>query len=306
MIYGGFWRRLGAGFLDVMSINAISRIFFWLYEFITPAHLIPSADGSEVDMILYFYIGFIPLVSAWFFYAFFQSSKFQATPGMMVFSMYIEDYDGRPISFWRASFRWVLTFLSLLTLGIGYFMIAFTPRKQAFHDYISQTLVIKGFSFSESHIDKIKYAGFWKRFGAGLIDALILNFIILALGAFIIFIGNAQMTWQNFIDLLKAENLRDIKILGGLITASLLFNWLYYAFFLSSKYQGTPGMKIISLKITDYLGKRISFWRASGRYVLSVLCGFFYGSNLMIAFTPRKQGLYDYISKTLVVQNQKK
>jgi len=78
----------------------------------------------------HFYIGFIPLVTAWLFYAGFQSSKFQATPGMMVFSMYIEDYEERPISFWRASFRWVLTSLSLLILGIGYLMITSTRHKE--------------------------------------------------------------------------------------------------------------------------------------------------------------------------------
>jgi len=160
------------------------------------------------------------------------------------------------ISFSRKSTISMYYFFSYAELRL---MIAFTPRKQALHDYISKTLVIKGFSFSETRSDKIKYAGFWKRFGAGFTDALITNFIILAWAAFIMFILNIQMNGDDIIHLLKAENLKDIKILATFITASLLFNWMYYAFFLSSKYQGTPGMRMISLQIQTIWGTEFLF-----------------------------------------------
>ena len=301
MNYAGFWRRFGAGFMDFMSLNAINNIFFWIYGLIGFYYPLPSEYSGIAAL---FYIICIPMLSSWLYFAWFQSSKFQATPGMMVFSMYIKNYEGRPISFWRASLRWFSTFLSLLTLGIGYFIMAFTPRKQALHDYIAKTLVIKGFSLFENRSDKIKYAGFWKRFGAGAVDALIANLVIFSLVFSIIIIGNIKVNWQDFVNLLKAENLKDIKILGALTAGSMLFNWIYFACFQSSKYQATPGMRMISMHITDYEGKRISFWRASGRFFFSALSGFiFYGGHLMMAFTPRKQALHDYIAKTLVVRN---
>ena len=109
MIYAGFWQRFGAGFIDHLFTGPL-----WIF----------GPFGS------------------WLYFAWFQSSKHQATPGMMIFSLRIEGYDGKGISFWRATGRYFATILSILTLGIGYLMIAFTPRKQALHDYIANTLVV--------------------------------------------------------------------------------------------------------------------------------------------------------------------
>ena len=47
------------------------------------------------------------------------------------------------ISFWRATGNFYLTVISSLVLFIGFFMIAFTSRKQGFHNLISRTLCIK-------------------------------------------------------------------------------------------------------------------------------------------------------------------
>jgi len=110
MNYAGFWHRFGAGFIDHLFTGPL-----WIF----------GPFGS------------------WLYFAWFQSSKHQATPGMMIFSLRLEGYDGKRISFWRATGRYFATILSALTLGIGYLMIAFTPRKQALHDYVAKTLVVR-------------------------------------------------------------------------------------------------------------------------------------------------------------------
>ena len=45
--------------------------------------------------------------------------------------------------FWQALGRSLAKILSALTLFIGYIMAAFTKRKQALHDKIASTLVVK-------------------------------------------------------------------------------------------------------------------------------------------------------------------
>lgn len=150
MIYSGFWRRLGAGLVDqvvlhiitgillsVLGINIIETIDVNLLDSGSVVGFKGTNDGTFLQTIVP-----VEFILLWFYFAFFQSSKYQATPGMMILSMQIVAYDGKKISFWRASARFLASYLSWMICGIGYLMIAFTPRKQALHDYISKTLVI--------------------------------------------------------------------------------------------------------------------------------------------------------------------
>ncbi|MBS0185582.1 MAG: RDD family protein [Proteobacteria bacterium] len=299
MEYAGFWRRLGAGIIDVISINIVSMVFGFIYGFLKAFFYRSDPENFvTLDNII---LTIVPVLFTWIYYACFHSSQYQATPGMMVFALRITNYDSEKISFWRASLRLVSTFFSWILVGIGFLMMAFTPRKQALHDYIARTLVEKISVSYRNNKNKV-YAGFWKRFGAGLIDGVLLGsangfLVLFTLG----FIGINQ-------DTLTLENQETMLLLIGyfvLLTGlSFLFVWIYYAWFQSSHLQATPGMRAFSMHITDYDGKRISFWRASGRFFSTILSGIiFYIGYLMIAFTPRKQALHDYIARTLVVQN---
>ena len=122
--------------------------------------------------------------------------------------------------------------------------------------------------YTESYTKK--YAGFWMRFAAGLIDG-----IILATAGIIL-------------------------SMIGLVFLSFFIGWLYYSIFHSSKYQATLGMMALRIKIYNELEDRISFGRATGRYFTSGLSaiilfiGFF-----MIGWTIRKQGLHDKIARTI-------
>ena len=55
----------------------------------------------------------------------------------------ITDENHNKISFWRATGNYFVSALSGLFLFIGFFMIAFTSRKQGFHNIISRTLCTK-------------------------------------------------------------------------------------------------------------------------------------------------------------------
>jgi len=80
---------------------------------------------------------------AWAYFALFESSPARGTLGKLALNLYVSDVHGDPISFWRASFRYWFKSLSSLVVGLGWLMAAFTPRKQALHDLLAGTLVLR-------------------------------------------------------------------------------------------------------------------------------------------------------------------
>ena len=72
-----------------------------------------------------------------------ESSKVQGTLGKLVVGIIVTDMNYRRISFGRANGRFWSSLLTFETLGIGFIIAAFTKKRQAMHDFIAQTLVIK-------------------------------------------------------------------------------------------------------------------------------------------------------------------
>ena len=150
MNYSGFWRRLAAGLIDHVLVYGVIGVILSLvgmpvfscqegYNCIHEGNIPDSGWFNHVNVNLVWRWFLIP---AWLYFSFFESSKFQATPGMMLLSIRIEDYHKKRISFLRATGRFFASYLSSLFFCIGYIMIAFTPRKQGLHDYIAKTLVV--------------------------------------------------------------------------------------------------------------------------------------------------------------------
>jgi len=132
-----------------------------------------------------------------------------------------------------------------------------------------------------------RYAGFWKRLVAMILD----NLILIAVFLFLIFVFN------GFMDFKDSDTLE-----GWVSLVSIPLFWLYFAFMESSVKQATFGKMALGIKVVDLQGNRISFWRASGRYFAKIvsyvilLIGY-----LMAAFTQRKQALHDMMAGCLVV-----
>jgi uncharacterized RDD family membrane protein YckC len=78
----------------------------------------------------------------WLYYAFMESSKYQATLGKMVLGIVVTDMNGQRISFGRAVGRNLAKIVSQIILCIGYLMIAFTQKKQGLHDIMANCLVV--------------------------------------------------------------------------------------------------------------------------------------------------------------------
>lgn len=131
----------------------------------------------------------------------------------------------------------------------------------------------------------VLYAGFWKRAAAALIDSFLLFLVGTAIGFFYIFITGSDQGLE------AASN-----ILG------LLLGWLYFAILESSERQATIGKKALGIMVTDSHGKRISFYRASGRHFGKIVSSLTLGIGFIMAgFTKKKQALHDKMFDCLVV-----
>ena len=120
-IYAGFWQRFLAGIIDLIILIVI-----------------------EIILIFIPIIGWIlSLFVTWLYFAIQHSSTKQATFGMRALDIKITDENHDKIGFWRATGNFYLTVISAFIVFIGFFMIAFTSRKQGFHNLISRTLCIK-------------------------------------------------------------------------------------------------------------------------------------------------------------------
>ncbi|HEY9792344.1 MAG TPA: RDD family protein [Candidatus Obscuribacterales bacterium] len=140
-------------------------------------------------------------------------------------------------------------------------------------------------------IDHVNYAGFWVRFGAYLIDSILL---VIGIGAMVVILAfTAGLSHMN-------HGLASLMING----LALLGVWFYFAGMESSEYQATCGKIFFGLRVTDTEGRKISFWRATGRYLAKFLSSLpFNVGYLMIAFTEKKQGLHDSLAGTVVVKH---
>jgi uncharacterized RDD family membrane protein YckC len=78
----------------------------------------------------------------WLYEALMTSSSWQATLGKRAMDMMVTDMEGRRISFGRATGRYFAKWVSTLTCGIGFVIVAFTEKKQGLHDMIANTVVI--------------------------------------------------------------------------------------------------------------------------------------------------------------------
>ena len=192
----------------------------------------------------------------------------------------------------------------------------------------------------------LEYAGFWVRTVAFVIDSVVVyvaqTLLQVALGLQAVAFTDLESMRQYIGD---ARNLTGWVLFTVL---AILWQWLYYAFMESSTRQGTLGKMALGLAVTDLEGRRLTFARASGRFlgkgVANMLAGvvllvgtlgltagmnpnasdpstaftaaaamgvlgasllavvIVLASNIMAAFTKRRQALQDVVSGCVVLR----
>lgn len=156
----------------------------------------------------------------------------------------------------------------------------------------------------DQEVKPVRYAGFWLRFVAAIIDGIVLYIAQMIIT--VPLMGIMGLTTFNSQTMSEAQQMGAIGAIIGLTIITFLFSsivqWLYYA--LMETYNGaTLGKMAIGLKVTDLEGNKISFLKATGRYFGKILSGMILLIGyIMAAFTEKKQALHDIMAGCLVVK----
>jgi uncharacterized RDD family membrane protein YckC len=142
-VYAGFWLRAAAYLVDTILFSAVFGLIASFY----PSAFLKFPDAKEISLtslpqLTPLAIG-ITILAVWLYYAFFEASAWQATPGKRLLRLYVTDLNGRPLTFARATLRYFAKMISGLTFLLGYFLAGFTEKKQALHDILASCLVLR-------------------------------------------------------------------------------------------------------------------------------------------------------------------
>lgn len=151
--FAGFWIRFLAYLIDVIIISFVEFIlvlpFLGFLGYNTALIEASQYESLEMEILLPMLVsaGMGLYLSAflltWLYYALMESGPRQATIGKMAVGVTVIDIDGNRISFAKASLRYFAKIISSAIFMIGYIMAGFTEKKQALHDILASTFVVK-------------------------------------------------------------------------------------------------------------------------------------------------------------------
>ncbi len=135
----GLWPRFGARALDTFLLYSVFAPVFFLGLYLSLLNEEAVAALAVATMFLGSLLGFAVSL---FYYIYFVG-RFGGTPGKLALGYAIVRGDGSRISMPRATGRYFAEWVTLLTFGVGYLMIAFTGERTALHDLIADTRVVR-------------------------------------------------------------------------------------------------------------------------------------------------------------------
>lgn len=126
-------RLLAAG-LDISILFCVGAVLGLVAVFLLESDVV---EESVIEGL----IEFLAITLGWLYYAILESSKHQATLGKMLMGLFVTDLKGQRPSFWRATFRYLAKWVSIVTFFVGFFIAAFHTRGQTLHDMLAGCLV---------------------------------------------------------------------------------------------------------------------------------------------------------------------
>ncbi|MDI2586137.1 RDD family protein [Psychrobacillus sp. NEAU-3TGS] len=130
----GFWIRFWAYTVDILILSSVGMLI------IKPVFRLFSLELNDPVWYAPF-----SLITAFLFYAYFVlMTKFcSQTVGKMIFGIRVISKNGVKLTWSTVIFReWIGRLISTIPLSLPYIAVAFTPKKQAIHDFIADTLVV--------------------------------------------------------------------------------------------------------------------------------------------------------------------
>lgn len=150
----------------------------------------------------------------------------------------------------------------------------------------------------------LRYAGFWIRFGAILIDAVILSVVQGVI--FMALFGGAFIT--VFQQVSRGVPEPDPALAGSVLASVGMFQLvsfaaqLAYSIFFWVRFGATPGKMALGLKVVKASGGPLTAGLAIGRYSGVILSSLILGIGFMMAgWDDQKRALHDRLAGTRVI-----
>jgi uncharacterized RDD family membrane protein YckC len=136
---------------------------------------------------------------------------------------------------------------------------------------------------------ELKYAGFWIRLWASIIDSILVLLIISPI--FLVIVGTEFLESEQY-----TQGPVDFFISWVFPAIAVLAFWIYKS--------ATPGKMVVSAKIVDAkTGEKPTVGQLVGRYLGYFVSGLPLGLGFFwVAFDRRKQGWHDKLAGTVIIR----
>ena len=154
---------------------------------------------------------------------------------------------------------------------------------------------LKEGAVTPTYLGAMDYAGFWIRFGAKIIDGLVMT-VVLGIPAFLLIMASMKNA---------APGRAPTFMIGLQVLVQLAYFVMLvgYNTILQGKYGATLGKMACGLKVVAPDGTPISYGRAFGRAWAEILSGMICDIGYIIAaFDIEKRSLHDHIANTRVIR----
>lgn len=143
--FAGFWLRLGALLIDGVIFGVLLFLVGIVLGIAVSASRVSSSrpPATEIMILLIFSFYGAAFIASWLYYALMESGVKQSTLGQRAVGIKVTDLEGRRIGFGRATGRYFGKLISQFFFCFGFIMAAFTEKKQALHDMMAGTLIVR-------------------------------------------------------------------------------------------------------------------------------------------------------------------
>lgn len=147
--YAGFWVRFGAALIDTLLFLLITMpLLYWIYGnyYFHPNN---SFILGGWDFLLNWIFPFIATILFWVYRS--------ATPGKIALKLQVVNAKtGKPLSIGKSVLRYLAYYISSLPLCLGFIWIAFSGKKQGWHDLIASSVVVR---LKNKGVESVKFEG---------------------------------------------------------------------------------------------------------------------------------------------------
>lgn len=211
MVYASFRRRLGAFLLDSIAVSLIASFFYKLVPLFPVDWQAAGLQAFFTFFVIYYLV--VTFLIMPLYWAFFESSPWQATLGKKALKIKVVDAHGQRLTFARAALREYTRIVSSMPMNLGYMLVFFSKYRQTVHDKIATTYVINDDAVFENGVPPQEPRNKAKMIIASVVYVVVLLSMLLTVSSVLAVLNDpefwdaVQGSWNATDMMMKTEEL---------------------------------------------------------------------------------------------------